>query len=225
MTMTRPPGTETKPASPPSNRRTWVIATGTAVLALTLGTVLGTRAADATESPEYQAQGDRLANAESKLAFTEAALKDARESQSDAENTATDAQDQLAVFEAHLKERKAALKKRGAELKKKQAGLDNRADRLEKKAANLEERQEDVTEAEELLAVTTVPGNGSYEVGVDIEGGLYRSAGSRSCSYTVYGDAEGDDVLLEKSTAGSTSVSLRAGTWFVSRGCADWNRQ
>jgi hypothetical protein len=224
MTMTRPPDIVTTPA-PPRSRRTWFVATGVAVLALALGTFAGTRVADATKSPEYQALGETLANTESKLTFTEAALKDARESQSDAEDNATDAQDQLAVFEAHLKKRKAALKERGAELKRKQAGLDNRADRLEKKAANLEERQAEVTEAEELLAVTTVSGDGSYEVGVDIEGGLYESTGKRSCRYTVYGDEAGKAILLDKTTAGSTSVSLRTGTWFVTRGCAEWTRQ
>ena len=61
--------------------------------------------------------------------------------------------------------------------------------------------------------------------GVDIEDGPYRSAGKQGCHYSVYGDAKGDDTLLDKTTAGSTSVSLRAGTWFVTRGCAEWTRQ
>lgn len=225
MTMTRPQGTETKPAGPRSTQRTWVIAAGTAVLALALGTVVGIRAADATNSPEYQAQGNELANAESELAFAEAALKDARESQADAEDTATDAQDRLEALEAHLDERKAVLRKRGAALKKRQAVVDGRADRLEKRAADLRQREEDVTEAEALLAETTVPGDGTFQVGVDIEGGLYQSPGKQGCRYTVYGDAEGDALLLDKITAGSTSVSLRTGTWFVTRGCAEWTRQ
>jgi RNase Y N-terminal region len=225
MTMTRPPSTQVKPASPRSYKRTWVIAAGTAILALALGALVGTRAADATSSPEYQAQGARLATAESKLALAEAAMEDAQESQADAENTATDAQDQLAAFEGRLDERKAALKKRAATLKKREAAVDKRADRLKEKAADLTEREADVSAAEELLAETTVPGDGKFEVGVDIEGGLYKSAGKRACHFTVYGDAEGDDTLLDKSTAGPASVSLRAGTWFVTRGCAEWTRQ
>ncbi|HET9421266.1 MAG TPA: hypothetical protein VFO49_09025 [Nocardioides sp.] len=225
MTMTRPPVTETKPATPRTSRRAWVIGAGVAVLALVLGTVLGNRAADATKSPEYQAQGDKLATTESRLAFAEAALRDARESQGDAEDTATDAQDRLAAFKGQLQERKADLKKREAQLRKRQASLDDKKTRLEERSAELRDREEDVTEAEELLAVTTVPGDGTYEVGADIEGGLYRSTGRRSCSYAVYGDADGKDVLLDKSTAGSTSVSLRTGTWFVTRGCAEWTRQ
>jgi len=224
MTMTRPPVTESKPAAPRSRKRWWVIAAGTAFLALALGTILGTRAADATTSPEYQALSVKLANAESKLAFTEAALEDARESQADAEGTAADAQDRLATFEAHLNDRKAVLKKRGAELRKRQADLDDRTARLEERAADLREREDDVTEAEALLAETTVPGDGTFQVGADIEGGLYQSPGRRGCRYSVYGDAEGRAILLDKSTAGSTSVSLRTGTWFVTRGCAEWTR-
>jgi hypothetical protein len=225
MTMTRPPTVETTPAQPRTSRRTWLVAAGTAVLALALGTVLGMRAADATKSPEYRAQGDKLATTESKLAWAEAALGDARESQADAEDTATDAEGRLATFQDQLANRKEVLKKREAGLKKRGAALDERAARLEEKAADLRERENEVTEAEELLAVTTVPGDGSYEVGVDIEGGLYQSSGKRSCHYTVYGDAEGKDPLLEKTTPGSTSVSLRTGTLFVTRGCAEWTRQ
>ena len=224
MTMTRLPVTESKPATPRSHKRWWVVAAGSAILALALGTVLGIRAADATNSPEYQAQGEKLANAESRLAFTEAALEDARESQADAEGTAADAQDRLATFEAHLNQRKAVMKKRGAVLRKRQGALDDRAAHLKERAADLRERDKDVTEAEALLAETTVPGDGTFQVGVDIEGGLYRSPGKRGCRFTVYGDAEGNAILLDKSTAGSTSVSLRTGTWFVTRGCAEWTR-
>jgi Tfp pilus assembly protein PilN len=225
MTMTRPPTVDTAPEKPRTTRRTWLVAVVTAVVALALGSFLGMRAADATKSPEYRAQGDKLATTESKLAWAEAALGDARESQADAEDSATDAADKLATFQGQLDDRKDVLRKREDALKKLRADLDDREARLDKKAANLAEREDDVTVAEELLAVTTVPGNGSYEVGADIEGGSYRSAGKRSCHYTVYGDAEGKDVLLDKTTAGAASVSLRAGTWFVTRGCAEWTRQ
>ena len=225
MTMTRPPTVETTPGRPRTSRRTWLVAAATAVLALALGTFLGMRAADATKSPEYRAQADKLETTESKLAWTEAALGDARESQADAQDTATDAEDRLATFQDQLAHRKDVLRNREAGLKKRGAALDDRAAHLEEKAADLREREDEVTEAEELLAVTKVPGDGSYEVGVDIEGGLYRSAGKQSCHYAVYGDAEGKEPLLEKTTPGSTSVSLRAGTYFVTRGCAEWTRQ
>lgn len=225
MTMTRPPGTQAKPDVPRSSKRTWVVVAGTAILALALGAVIGNRATDATGSAEYQAQGAELATAESKLALAEAALEDAEQSQADAEGTAADAQDQLAAFEARLDERKAALKTREAALKKGLAGLDDRAAKLKEKSADLRERKKEVTEAEALLAETTVPGDGTFEVGVDIEGGLYQSPGKRGCHYTVYGDANGTDALLDKVTPGSASVSLRTGTWFVTRGCAEWTRQ
>jgi flagellar motor protein MotB len=225
MTMTRPPTVDTAPEKPKTARRTWIVAFVTAVLALALGIFLGMRAVDATKSPEYRAQAEKLATTESDLAFAEAALGDARESQADAEDSATDAADKLATFQGQLAHRKEVLRKREDDLKKLRADLDDREARLDKKAENLAEREKDVKEAEELLAVTTVPGDGSFEVGADVEAGSYRSAGKRSCHYTVYGDAAGKDVLLDKTTAGSASVSLRAGTWFVTRGCAEWTRQ
>jgi multidrug efflux pump subunit AcrA (membrane-fusion protein) len=225
MTTTRPPGMHPTPVRPRFYRRAWVVATLTAVLALVLGTVIGIRAADATKSPEYRAQADDLAAAESELAFAKASLEDATEAQTDAEDTAADAQDRLDTFEGQLDERRAALKKREAALKKRTTALDKRAARLKEKAANLLEREDAVTAAEELIEDTTVPGDGSFQVGVDIERGLYKSPGRRGCRYTVFGDAEGNDILLDNTTPGPASVSLRDGTWFTTRGCAEWTRQ
>ncbi len=111
-------------------------------------------------------------------------------------------QDRLATFQEQLADRKEVLRNREAGLKKRGAALDDRAARLEEKAADLREREDEVTEAEELLAVTTVPGDGTYEVGVDIEGGLYQSSGKRSCHYTVYGDAEGKDTAAREDHRG-----------------------
>ena len=143
----------------------------------------------------------------------------------DAGRTAADAQDRLAKVLGELNERNAALRKRETDLKKAVRALVARNARLKQTAANLRQREADVLAAEELLAVTTVPGDGSYEVGVEIEGGLYRTAGRTGCRYTVFGDAAGDEILLDNTTAGEASVSLRAGTWFVTRGCAEWTRR
>jgi len=229
MTTTSPP------AAHPKQRffqRTWVIITGTALLALVVGTVIGLRGADATNSPEYEAQADKLAATESELAFAKASLGDAEESLADTEGTATDLADRLETIEGHLddrkaalEERRAALKKREAALKKRVSALDQRKALLKEAVADIREREDAVTAAEALLADTTVPGDGSFEVGVDVERGLYRSTGKTGCRYTVFGDANGNDVLLDKTTPGSASVSLRDGTWFVTRGCAEWTRQ
>jgi uncharacterized coiled-coil protein SlyX len=221
MTTTSPSAGHPKP---PFFRRTWVVAIVVAVLALVVGTVVGMRATDAKSSPEYKAQADRLATVESELAFAKASVGDAEETMANAEKTAGEAQDQLDKILGRLDERRAALKKRGIALSKAIRALDARKAKLKAKAADLREREDIITAAEEVLAVTTVPGDGSYEVGVDIAGGLYRSAGRAGCRYTVFGDAQGDEVLIDNTTAGAASVSLRTGTWFVTRGCADWTQ-
>lgn len=223
--------------SPPTARprffqRTWVIITGTALVALVLGTVIGMRGADATSSPEYQSQADKLAATESELAFAKASLGDAEESLAGTEDAAADLEDRLDTVEGHLDERKAALAERKAALKKREralekavTALDDRRARLKAAEADILEREEAVTAAETLIEETTLPGDGTYEVGVDIERGLYRSAGRPGCHYAVSSDADGNDLLINKQTAGPTSVSLRDGTWLVTRGCAEWTRQ
>jgi len=220
MTTTSPQGTH-----PRFYQRTWVIVTATALLALAVGGVIGIQGADATSDPKYKAQTESLNAAKSELAFTKASLGDAQDSLADAEDKAADLEDRLKTVEGHLDERKAALRKREADLKKTVVALRDRKALLKEARADVREREEAVTAAEELIAETTVPGDGTFQVGVDIERGLYQSAGRTGCRYTVFGDANGDDVLLDKTTPGSASVSLRDGTWFVTRGCAEWTRQ
>jgi multidrug efflux pump subunit AcrA (membrane-fusion protein) len=232
MTTTAPQGTHPKAVRPRFHQRAWFIITVTALIAVVLGTVIGLRGADATSDPRYKAQTEKLNATESDLAFTKASLGDTQDSLVDAEDKAADLEDQLDIvegrldkFKAALDERRADLKKREADLKKALNALKDRKARLDKAKADLLEREEAVTAAEALIADTTVPGDGTFEVGVDIERGLYRSAGKRGCHYTVTGDANGTDVLIDKQTPGAATVSLRADTWFVTRGCAEWTRQ
>ena len=232
MTITSPPGTQAKPVRPRFHQRTGVIVIATAVLALVLGTVVGIRGADATGDPKYKAQAEKLSAAESELAFTKASLGDARESLAAVEDAAADLEDQLEAIEGSLDERKAALKDRGAALKKREAdlekarsALDDRRARIKAAEADILEREEAVIAAEALIEDTTVPGDGTFEVGVDIERGLYRSAGKPGCHYAVSSDADGSDLLINKQTASPTSVSLRDDTWLLTQGCAEWTRQ
>jgi multidrug efflux pump subunit AcrA (membrane-fusion protein) len=218
MAMTSPPGTRPQSARPRFYQRTWFVVIVTALAALLVGTVIGLQGADATSDPKYKAQTERLESAESELAFATASLRDARDALADAEGTASEAGDRLASLESQLDDRRAELKKRETALKK-------TLNALEERKARLKEREESVKAAEALIAETTVPGDGNFEVGVDIERGVYTSPGRQGCSYAVSGDAEGTDVLLTNTTPGPASVSLRDGTWFVTRGCAEWTRQ
>jgi hypothetical protein len=220
MTTTSPQGTH-----PRFYQRTWVIITATAFVALVFGTVIGIRGADATGDPKYKAQTENLTAAKSELAFAKASLGDAQESLAETEDRAADLEDRLKAVEGHLDERKAALRKREADLKKTVLALRDRKALLKEAKADLLEREEAVTAAEALIEDTTVPGDGTFQVGVDIERGLYSSAGKQGCHYAVTGDADRTDVLINKQTAGPATVSLRADTWFVTRGCAEWTRQ
>lgn len=220
MTTTSPQG-----AQPRFYQRTWVIITATTFVALVLGTVIGGWGADATSDPKYKAQTEELNAAKSELAFAKASLGDARESLADSEGAAARLQDRLEAVEGRMDERRAALRKREAGLKKTLTALKDKRALLKEAATDLLEREEAVTAAEELIEDTTVPGDGRYQVGVDIERGVYRSAGRQGCHYAVTGDSGGNDLLVNKQTAGPASVSLRADTWFVTRGCAEWTRQ
>lgn len=71
----------------------------------------------------------------------------------------------------------------------------------------------------------SVPGDGIFRVGPDVEPGLYRSvANDQRCSWARSTDATGeaDSVQAHDSSLGSAYVSLSAGDFFDSSGCHTW---
>jgi hypothetical protein len=78
-------------------------------------------------------------------------------------------------------------------------------------------------------AATTIPGDGTYEVGVDIEPGKYKTAGSAqdssfSCYWARLKD-DGEDIIDNSIQNGPQTVTLRAGELFETTRCGAWTRQ
>ena len=192
--------TPTAPAKQPIYKKRWFLLTITALVALFVGVGIGS-GSDVTTSPEYQEQAETLEQTETDLSAAEERID---ELEADLEEIAGD----LPAREQAVDEAEAALEKREADVKK-----------AEKAVAR---REKAVSATENRIENNTVPGNGIFEVGVDIQPGTYKSGGSGGCYYSVNGDANGNNIISNNLTDGPTSVSVSAGQWFETQDCADW---
>jgi len=78
-------------------------------------------------------------------------------------------------------------------------------------------------------ARNTIPGSGIFEIGGDKNPGTYRTSGpvDRSCYYAVLSspNASGvDNIIDNNNIQGPGIVTLQAGQFFETSGCADWTR-
>lgn len=71
----------------------------------------------------------------------------------------------------------------------------------------------------------SISGDGTYEVGVDMRPGTYRSVDNFGCYWQVSRDPNGSDILSNDNTDGAAIVTVRRGQFFTSQGCDDWSRR
>lgn len=205
----------------PWYKRRWVIPAA----ALLLGIILGSASAgeaDPKESPEYQALNTELEDSQAELQSTEDELSSAQD-----ELSAT--QGELASTETERDEIAGGLPAREDAVKEAEAALDQREEALSKEEADLRKasaavarRERAVGTVEKEIASNTIPGDGVYQVGVDMQPGLYKTPGAADCYYAVLGDPNGNDIKSNNIVSGPSTVTVAAGEYFETQGCADW---
>ncbi|MFW6205115.1 MAG: hypothetical protein ACOC96_09095 [Actinomycetota bacterium] len=123
----------------------------------------------------------------------------------------------------------AELEQRAAELDERKAALDEREAELEEQASALDEREEAIAGAEQEVEEGTIPGDGVFLVGDDIEPGTYRGDGSSgTCYWARLSGTSGDldDIIANDLPQGPTVVTIaESDVAFETVGCADWVRQ
>jgi hypothetical protein len=116
-----------------------------------------------------------------------------------------------------------ALEQREAELNEREAALDDRE-------AGLDDREAAVETTEEQVVASTIPGDGVYVVGEDIDAGEYRTAGPSGdnpvgCYYAFLSGTGADAEIIDNNILGGQGrVSLSAGDVFETSSCEDWSR-
>lgn len=117
----------------------------------------------------------------------------------------------------------AALEQREAELSEREAALDDRE-------AGLDDREAALDTTEQQVAASTIPGDGVYVVGEDIEAGEYRTSGPSGdnpvgCYYAFLSGTGADAEIIDNNILGGQGrVSLSDGDVFETSSCEDWSR-
>lgn len=205
----------------PWYKRGWVMAVAALVLGLIIGAA-GAGSADPMDSPEYQALSQDLQDTREQLQSTEDDLQST-------EDELETARGEVSSTEADLEELTGDLPAREKAVEKAQAALDKRADALDmaeadvrKAAKAVAKREQAVGNVETEIAENTIPGEGVFQVGVDMKSGSYKTTGSADCYYAVLGDPNGNNIKSNNITSGPATVTVSESEYFETSGCADW---
>lgn len=193
----------------PWYRRTAVLAAGALALGLGAGLFLGVATTpEPTATEEYQALQARLDGTEAELSGARRALAEAGA--------------ELEALAGELPAREQAVREAGVALDERERALTQSERRLERADKALRKRERTVGILERRIQRNTVPGNGIFEVGVDITPGTYRTAGAKNCYFAVTADPNGAEITANNITSGPALVALAEGEFFETSGCADW---
>ena len=118
------------------------------------------------------------------------------------------------------------------DLDRREAELESRQGDLTTKENELKQREEDLA-ARELEEPSGTGdgtiGNGVFEVGEDVEAGIYATEGSDDpdlpCTYRVSEDDVGDEIIISEVSDGPGTVTLEDDQYFTSEYCQLWQQQ
>lgn len=114
------------------------------------------------------------------------------------------------------------------ELDQQAADLEAQAAALDQRASDLDAREAAVSGAEKAWEDNTIPGDGTYRVGVDIAPGTYVSSGNSWCYWERLSDLDGtfNSIIANDNIAGQGVVTIKSSdAAFSNSGCADWHLQ
>lgn len=100
-----------------------------------------------------------------------------------------------------------------------------RESRVERVEDDLAEREAAVSAVESKIEGRTIPGDGVFEVGVDIKAGTYKAPASPDCYWSVNGDPNGDDIINNANPDGQFIVEVSNGQYLELARCAPLVRQ
>lgn len=101
--------------------------------------------------------------------------------------------------------------------------LDERAGKLEEKGRKLDRREEEIKAAELEIEENTIPGDGVFLVGEDIEPGTYASEGGTNCYWARLSSTSGNDILANGLPGGPVTVTIsESDAAFETSHCGEW---
>lgn len=132
-----------------------------------------------------------------------------------------------ATSSPELEQLRSDLDQRQSELDQREQSLQDREDALDAQASATPTPTPSPTESSSPYLDDTID-NETVKVGEDVESGQYQTDGpddtAFKCDYTISRDEAGDDVITDKSTDRSATVTLNDGQYFTSDNCKIWSK-
>lgn len=102
--------------------------------------------------------------------------------------------------------------------------LDDRESTLNDRETGLDEREESLDTTETDIDANSIPGDGIYVVGEDIEAGTYQAQGSgNSCYFARLSSLDSFDIISNHFGTSNVSVEIQSSdVAFESTGCGNW---
>ncbi|MCH7232186.1 hypothetical protein L0U85_15165 [Glycomyces sp. L485] len=138
--------------------------------------------------------------------------------------------DHIADLEFEIEQQGAELDEvdqREAELDERESAMDEREQELDDLAGELDSREESITETEDEIEENTIPGDGIWVVGDEVEPGTYKAQGSGSaCYWARLGSLDTSDILDNHFGSAKVTVELHnSDAAFETSGCGSWVKQ
>lgn len=128
-----------------------------------------------------------------------------------------------------MKKAKTKLADRSTQLDNRAGALDRRESALDARKSALDKRERRVSGMERAWEANTIPGDGIFIVGQDIDPGLYKAdpSPSGSCYYARLSGMGGgiDDIIANGNVSGPLSISVSSSDAALElSGCADFHK-
>jgi TolA-binding protein len=196
-------------------RNRLAIALAVGLVALLLGLLLGF----GTAAPSQ----DRLDALEAENGALESENVDYLDANERLQEEITDLEDQIGSLESRVDE----IDERQVELDQRETALDTREQDLEDLQAELDERAKELDRTEEAIEENTIPGDGIWVVGEEIDPGTYKAQGTGSgCYWARLGSLDTSDILNNHFGSAEVSVQIHdSDAAFETSGCGSWMKQ
>lgn len=137
---------------------------------------------------------------------------------------------EVEVEPADLEEQREAADARDEELDTRETELEEWAEELEDLEGELETREENVSATELEIEENTIPGDGTFFVGEDVEPGTYRSLNETGGCYWARlpgtGGTSSDRITNDFTRSGPSIVTIgESDVAFETSSCGEWIKQ
>lgn len=129
---------------------------------------------------------------------------------------------ELQLLADRFDEREARLRAGAERLDDRAAALKKREKRLEARAADVRQATAELRSEQERIQQTSIR-DGIWQVGVDIEPGLYRSQGGANCYWALLRSADTQAIINNGGFAPNQTLRIDS-PWFQTNDCGRWTK-